>query len=1812
MITLATSYLGVSATFTVTTLAGDNSVGSIRWACDQANATAGHDIVVFAAALGATPTITMNTNLFITESIEIQGYTALGGMVELIGMNGDCITMNSGNVGTTPQQTIFSHLNIHDFPNQGIFVENTENVLVEGCIIGTTIAGAPAPNQVGMFFSDCENITIGTAANGNVVSQNTNEASLLNQVNTIAITNFESYGNSKGIDLIDCSDISISNSFIGDCDFEGIHIKLSNQVEVQSSIIGLMVDGATAATNGGDGVKVEGSTNVTVGGASPLERNIISNSKNGVWIGGGDPTSGPRELSDGVNVYGNYVGTDVSGMVAHGNNDHQIRIDDAHNVNIGNSSPSQGNVIGGRAGFYGIYHESQGWWHASGAQNIVIQNNYIGVNQDGTNALANLGGVLIADPQNASFGAVQVLDNLISGNVNDGIEIRNVSVSTIIQGNVIGQNAAQTAAIPNGRDGIRLETASNTIIGGLGANEGNTISGNTSQGINLILTSTMTQIIGNTIEQNLNGVFITQSASNQNLISQNSFSCNTTKAINLNGSPAVGLGNSNKVTPTIFASSSVGNLTGTAGAGETVEIYERGDCFTNGTCSAMDYQMQGNTYIASVTANGAGEWSYAIANAPEEYTVTATSTSNNTSEFAICSCSNPTFTVTGTDPTTCGGTDGSIILTPSGGNPLEAIRTYDLSYNNPGSVGPTSVTTIGDRSYTITGLSMGTYTAITLEAFTCSTNGGNVSLSDPTPAVISTTSTNPTSCGSSDGTITIDGLVSGLSYDVSYELNALVVGPVSSNANASGQIILTGLEAGVYTDIFVSAFNCESNMESETLSDPSAPVISTTPANPSSCGSADGTITISGLTALTNYDISYNDGSAVGPLSLSSNNTGEIVISGLSEGAYNSIIADIAGCVSNSSSETLSDPAASVITTTFTNPTSCGGTEGTISINGLTPNETYDISYSDGAAVGPLALTSNSSGVIILTGLSQGNYTSIMATRAGCMSNLETETLVDPMTPVIGSTSTNPTTCMGSEGEISISGLTSGSTYNVTYENGGTVGPLTIIANGAGNVLVTGLSAGSYANIMVSLANCQSNTVSETLTDPSAPVITSSSTNPTTCIGTDGVITLNGLNTSTTYSVFYTNGSLTGPLSLTSNGSGVITVTGLGSGAYTDVMVSLMNCESNAVTETLSDPSAPVITTSEAGPTTCQGADGSITISGLASSTAFSVSYSNGTIVGPVSMTSTSGGDIVLSGLTAGSYTGVFVEFEGCRSNTSAEVLTDPSSPTITTSALNPTSCGGSEGTIEISGLTASTSYDVSYTLGGSTTSDAVSTNGIGVITLFGLTAGAYSSIIVEQFACPSNASSETLIDPTAPVITTSGFNPSTCTAADGSIAISGLVAGENYDVFYENNGSVGPVSIVANGSGVVSITGLVTGVYSSIHVVKSNCESNLETVTLVPPNAPTFTISTSNTLTCGGDEGELTISPSGVNPIEPNTTYVVSYVIDGSLPEVITSVMSNASGVLSITGLSAGEITNVEVDDQGCKSIDVGPFTIVDPQAPTFAIESVDPSNCGLEDGVIRLIPSGVSPLSSSTTYEVSYINALSQLVGPLSMTSDASAEILLSDLNEGEYSSFEVSLNSCATQVLDVLTLTSTVLNVGTTSISELEICSGTSVDLNLFNTNGERVVWQDSTSGATWEDVSPSLDASVPQITFSPSSSIEPIYYRASVTLGECVSQSNQVVLVVDTCPPPPPIMIPNAITPNGDNENDEWVIQGLSEYEGYFMRVFNRWGNVVFESYPPYTSWEGQMNGKDLPVATYYYVLDLFDTGEQLSGHVSIIR
>jgi len=86
----------------------------------------------------------------------------------------------------------------------------------------------------------------------------------------------------------------------------------------------------------------------------------------------------------------------------------------------------------------------------------------------------------------------------------------------------------------------------------------------------------------------------------------------------------------------------------------------------------------------------------------------------------------------------------------------------------------------------------------------------------------------------------------------------------------------------------------------------------------------------------------------------------------------------------------------------------------------------------------------------------------------------------------------------------------------------------------------------------------------------------------------------------------------------------------------------------------------------------------------------------------------------------------------------------------------------------------------------------------------------------------------------------------------------------------------------------------------------------------------------------------------------------------------------------------------------------------------------------------------------------------------------------------------------------------------------------------------------------------------------------------------------------------------IFVPNAFTPNRDGINDTWNIPALSAVHNFEIRVFNRYGQLVFHTRNNFIGWNGKFNGADQPAGLYVYLISIDNGKRILKGPLALIR
>ena len=122
-----------------------------------------------------------------------------------------------------------------------------------------------------------------------------------------------------------------------------------------------------------------------------------------------------------------------------------------------------------------------------------------------------------------------------------------------------------------------------------------------------------------------------------------------------------------------------------------------------------------------------------------------------------------------------------------------------------------------------------------------------------------------------------------------------------------------------------------------------------------------------------------------------------------------------------------------------------------------------------------------------------------------------------------------------------------------------------------------------------------------------------------------------------------------------------------------------------------------------------------------------------------------------------------------------------------------------------------------------------------------------------------------------------------------------------------------------------------------------------------------------------------------------------------------------------------------------------------------------------------------------------------------------------------------------------------------------------------------------------------------------------------FKVTVTSAKGCKADKSVEIIIDQ-----EFKIYDGLSPNGDNKNDVWLVKNIQKYPEARVRIFNRWGNLVFESEPGYPNpWNGTYNasasgsegmktGDPVPAGAYYYVIELGAGLTPKSGSITVVR
>jgi gliding motility-associated-like protein len=328
----------------------------------------------------------------------------------------------------------------------------------------------------------------------------------------------------------------------------------------------------------------------------------------------------------------------------------------------------------------------------------------------------------------------------------------------------------------------------------------------------------------------------------------------------------------------------------------------------------------------------------------------------------------------------------------------------------------------------------------------------------------------------------------------------------------------------------------------------------------------------------------------------------------------------------------------------------------------------------------------------------------------------------------------------------------------------------------------------------------------------------------------------------------------------------------------------------------------------------------------------------------------------------------------------------------------------------------------------------------------------------------------------------------------------------------------------------------------------------------------------------CGQNNGSIQLN------VGNGPAFVFNWLKDSS---------ASVGSALTISNLAAGTYYCIATDTNGCtqnffkRNIIALPLPTLDESGAVIRDDT-----CLLNTGAIF----GLTALSDQPGLRFEWVNENRQVIGNQLQLSGVRAgqyQLRLTDargciLNSGRYtiSPVNVSLPApvYASTKIEIARNTDATLRIRQPIPGQFELIDAATGDILQQNNSGDFVV-RNVTSDRLL------------QVRYSS---------------GPCISAITQINIKVfdDTR-----LTIPNAFTPNNDGVNDLFKIR----VEGYFLlkyvRIYNRWGQLIYEFRDINLGWNGRKNAADLPVGTYYWVLEGIDVKNMpinRSGSVTLLR
>jgi len=863
-----------------------------------------------------------------------------------------------------------------------------------------------------------------------------------------------------------------------------------------------------------------------------------------------------------------------------------------------------------------------------------------------------------------------------------------------------------------------------------------------------------------------------------------------------------------------------------------------------------------------------------------------------------------------------------------------------------------------------------------------------------------------------------------------------------------------------------------------------------------------------------------------------------------------------------------SDRTTPAVPTANTSPSSCTGTTGSITVT--SPAPAAGISYSiDGVNY------NNTTGVF--NNLAASTYSVTVRYPAGCISPVATIT-INPSSNISGTISpSSATICAESFQTLTVNG---GNSYQ-WYFNGSPISGATASTFNATN-------AGTYtADIIVGTCRVKSSN-SATITVTPLPTGSVSPTTGSLCTSSSVTITATG---GTSYRWYKNNVLISGATSSTYNATEP--------GVYTaDIISGTCSTKStNSATITQNGPSGSI---SPSTAVLCGGNPQTLTATGGGTYKW----YRDGQLI-PNATAAT------YSATQPGTYS-VIITNGACTGPASNEALvTQGVSPSGFIQPANPAICPG--GSVTLNAVTAGAGYTFQWFRNGTLLQNETNP------TLTTTQTGNYS-VVFFNGSCTGPASNVVTVAPSQPITfsTSATANPS-CTTSTGTITITGVTGGSGGMYLYSRDNG-------ANFQTSNTFPGIPTGTYQIVVRDTSGCISSPSSVTLQPYVSSLSGTVSKTDITCTQSSGSATITPSGgLGPYQfrlNNGSYQNSNVypslavgnyrvtirdavgctfeVNFTINQVASTLnatanitnatcgLANGSVVVTATGGAPGYTYSLDsaayVTTNSFTNVSAGPHKVfVKDQAGCIFTLMFNVNNTGTVPNLVITNPQDICP-NTTANLQLPAVTAGSDNGLVYSYWTDTTAATVLTNptaVTAGKY--FIKATNNAGCSTIKPVTVGAQTVAAGTVSPrGQVQLCRGESLVLT-------------ASAGTTYQWYR--NDTLIPNARASTIRTFIDGNFSVLISNGTCAVMSKDTVRVrLQDCIPDPKVLVPTAFTPNRNGANDVMrpILYNISELR--LFKVFNRWGQVVYETKLMGAGWDGTIKGTLQPSDTYTWIVE----------------